>query len=489
MAIELQPHIDTAKSALNASSSMMLQHIDNVNNGVTNAQGQKMYSPQEFAGIVRSKYPGAYDNVPDTTLVSKFLEKYPAYQSRVSQHQSIEDLQAKAKSAQAEADKSSNPFVIAGRTVIGAAKDIIGQVPKFIKSAVNVPLNLYQGATGQEMTTMSGDDGVTTYQQDFQNKTLPAVESGQESPLGATARTVGEVVSGGADVLGAETLAEKGIKTAEKLASPFIDKSLATNASKEALKVVTPELTAKETEQALSEGRGKTSKILGKTTIQPNKRLTDVAKSVEGVVSKSNTGAQNISNIKTALGKEADTLAKSIENVKQPVSDKGVKTFLDNVEKPIEIEADATQSRKFDITKNALTRIIAKNEKTVSGLLKSRKEFDALVSKEFPNLYDRANAPWRSAVTGMRNALNDAIEANLPDGFGYKESLRKQSLMYEAIDNIAGSSGEEIGTNRFTRFGQRHPIITKTVKVAGGSVVAGTLGGGAYEGTKKILGQ
>lgn len=42
-----------------------------------------LMTPQEFAGKVRAKYPGAYDNIPDSDLVTKVVSKYPAYGGQV----------------------------------------------------------------------------------------------------------------------------------------------------------------------------------------------------------------------------------------------------------------------------------------------------------------------------------------------------------------------------------------------------------------------
>lgn len=232
---------------------------------------------------------------------------------------------------------------------------------------------------------------------------------------------------------------------------------------KATLEIIKPQLSKIETEKALAQGRGKGGGLFSKTEILPDKRTIEVAKAMEGIVKKGETGAENISRVKNALTTEADTLQKKVSTIKQPVSVKGVTTWLDGVEKPIEIKSDDTLNRKFDITKNSLRKILTKNigdGGNVSTLLKSRKEFDSLVDREFPTLYDRENAPFRSAVKSMRDALNNAIEANLPDGFGYKESLKKQSLMYDAIDNIAGKSANETKQNGFTRFIKKHPLIS-----------------------------
>jgi hypothetical protein len=39
--------------------------------------------PSDFADKIRSKYPGAYDNVPDELLTKKIIEKYPEYEGKV----------------------------------------------------------------------------------------------------------------------------------------------------------------------------------------------------------------------------------------------------------------------------------------------------------------------------------------------------------------------------------------------------------------------
>lgn len=315
----------------------------------------------------------------------------------------------------------------------------------------------------------------------------PALKKTNWDVVGDAAGTLLDTLSAG--TYGA---AAKGLKTGElatKIAKPTavtlgeqgakkIAKKIGGTTAKDTLKVITPQLSKKETSAALAAGKGSITPILRKTVIAPSQRLKDVATAVQGLVKKGASATKNISSVKSALTDEATKLEKAVDGIKQPVSLKGATTFIDAIKKPIEIEADATQARKFDITKNALSKIITENlEKNpnVASLLKSRKEFDSLVDKEFPTLYDKTNSAFRSAVKAMRDGLNDAIEANLPDGFGYKESLKKQSLYYDAIDNIAEKSSEEVGTNKIGRIGnaiKKHPV--------GSLVTGGTIGEAAH---------
>ena len=43
---------------------------------------EKLLSIEEFASILREKY-SAYEDVDDSTLVNKWIEKYPVYKKRI----------------------------------------------------------------------------------------------------------------------------------------------------------------------------------------------------------------------------------------------------------------------------------------------------------------------------------------------------------------------------------------------------------------------
>ncbi len=98
-----------------------------------------------------------------------------------------------------------------------AYETLVGNAAKFVKSAVEAPVNIVQGLQGKEMTTANINDPVTgkpigSFQTDFQNKILPAVESGQISPLKGTVQAVGGPILGAVDVLGAGELVPGGTK-------------------------------------------------------------------------------------------------------------------------------------------------------------------------------------------------------------------------------------------------------------------------------------
>lgn len=286
----------------------------------------------------------------------------------------------------------------------------------------------------------------------------------------------GSLLKGGELISGAAGLAE-GVMGG-------IDLLKGGNTVEDALKVISPKLSSKETEAALAEGRGTGGGLLSKTKITPSSREMEVAKAVQGIVKSGDTGATNISNVKTALTTEAENLKNQIATVDHPYSFKELNSTLSKIEPPISIKGTAFE-KQIGAVKEAAMDIAQKNGGTVSSLLDSRKEFDALVSKEYPNLYDKENAPMRNAITSIRNAMNDFIEKNLPDNVSFKNSLKKQSLFYDAIDNIAGNSVGETKTTGIGRFVKAHPTATK---IAGG--IATAAGGGALvEGVDALRGK
>lgn len=337
----------------------------------------------------------------------------------------------------------------------------------FVKSALSAPIDIVRGLMGKAPLN---EGKLQTIQSQFSDN-ASKVSQGTMSPLSATATAVGQTVGGAADTLGAaEALDSKPVKAISDYVDKKIGSTTQKSAMKKALDVVTPDLTKGEKEAALAKGKGKAGGFFSKTTIAPDKKLLDTADAVNGIVKKGATGAENISNVRKALSDEAESLKTQIKSVDHPYSFKELNAKMNAVESPISIKGTAFE-RQIDAVKGAAMDIAKKNGGTISNLLDSRKEFDALVDKEYPNLYDKENAPMRNAITGIRNMMNDFIESNLPDNVSFKDSLNKQSLYYNAIDNIAGKTTGEIGTSKFGNFiksAAKNPLVRY-----GGSAIVG----------------
>ncbi len=256
-----------------------------------------------------------------------------------------------------------------------------------------------------------------------------------------------------------------------KVGSTILGRKTQETLEKDALDLISPKLTPTEKETAVAAGRGKTSGIFNKIKVEADKKTQDAAKVVSGIVKKGKTFTENINNVREALSQKAEDLKNKIAKSDVSYAFKDLNARLRNVEKPISIKSDTTLSKQFDLVRDAFMKIAKEGKGTISSLLDARKNFDALIEKEFPNLFDKENAPMRNAVTSMRNEINSFIEENAPNA-GYKKSLREQSLMYHAIDNLATKAKSEVETNAISRFAQRNPRASTAIGTAA-AVVGG----------------
>lgn len=138
------------------------------------------------------------------------------------------------------------------------------------------------------------------------------------------------------------------------------------------------------------------------------------------------------------------------------------------IEPPIQIRADNTQLRQYQIAQQSALKLAQDNGGKISGLFKARKEFDALVEKEFPTLYDRENAPMRQAITDIRKVMNETIEQSLKGrGVDYSGSLKEQMYLYDAREALASKAYAELGTNSIQRMGQKYPGVKGVLNTLG----------------------
>lgn len=338
-----------------------------------------------------------------------------------------------------------------------AQKGLISQ------DTLNIISDAVKSKFGKIALNRLSDAAIGATQQVVQNAETKQKLGKDVGTAAAVTGALGGIVRGVSE----KALGALGVKSAETIAKEAEQKS------KDALEVVSPKLTASEKEEAVASGRGKKTGLLGNIKIEADKKTKEAANAVEGIVKKGKPMVENINAVRSAISDEATSLKAKIASVDHPYTFKELNSKLASLDKPISIKSDSTLSKQFDLARDAFMKIAKEKGGTVSSLLDARKSFDDLVQKEFPNLYDRENAPMRNAITSMRSAVNDFISDNLPKGSGYQDSLDKQSAMYNAIDNMATKGKEEIGTNRISRLAKRNPKITTALKMGGTALIGG----------------
>lgn len=261
-------------------------------------------------------------------------------------------------------------------------------------------------------------------------------------------------------------------------AAGLLPKALAErSAAKTAAKVaedVSPKLTTQKTAEALASGGAKKTPILGKIKLIPSDYIKGVADTVQKYVPKFSsmkTYADKLNAVRAAVNTEAEKLKSDViqHGADRIYSFKELGAKMNAVEKPIAIKSDTVLARQFDLAKKAALQIAQKAGGKISNLLDARKEFDGLVQKEFPHLWDKENAPMRAAITGMRNTMNDFIAHNLPE-VGFRDSLSTQSKMLHAVDNLSEKAAGEVGTTRVGRalnLVKEHPVVTGALGLYG----------------------
>lgn len=140
--------------------------------------------------------------------------------------------------------------------------------------------------------------------------------------------------------------------------------------------------------------------------------------------------------------------------------------------------------RIFDVFKSYLPE----GDITMEDVLNARQKLDRYVEKIKPKAFDPATEnAFSTALRSVRQGANNLMERKVPD-VGVKELLRKQTLLFDAIENMAPKAFEEIGTTSLGRLAAKHPLITgaakKTLRYAGMGI-GGGLGYKAYEGLTK----
>lgn len=291
-------------------------------------------------------------------------------------------------------------------------------------------------------------------------------------------------LGGAANIAGLIPVAS-GLGAVKDLAGGAIDAAL--SGSKDAVyEAVSPKMSAAETATATAK-RGTTKNgLLGKIKVNDDPYVKDMAQTVKANVPGFNPSDLSGSINKTRAASQAmgDSIRADLQTqgagmVYSPNELKGV---LNSVEEPVSLKGTAFEKQAAPL-KKAILKLASDKGYEVPDLLDVRQEFDNLVSKHYPNLYDRENSPIRTLITGYRNALTDFTEDRVPTS-DLKNRLRTQSKLIQATENMsekAAAKGGDIGTTNIGRLANRHPIVSGLINRIGRGVTQG-VGIGEGEG-------
>ncbi len=208
--------------------------------------------------------------------------------------------------------------------------------------------------------------------------------------------------------------------------------------------------------------------------------ITETVASVGGV-KKGNTIQGNLNVIQDAANKEAEQLKSLLKKNEVLIPKREFYPKLQQVrsnlaENPL-IVGDS--SKTADKIINKFEMILSNTAGTASGMLEARKKLDKWVkSQKGTNAFDPKNENALSiALREIRQTTNDFIDERAVN-VDVKNSLKRQSDLYSAVENIAPKAAKEAPT-AIGRLFQKIPLKGDTAKIVGSLATAGTLAGGA----------
>lgn len=362
----------------------------------------------------------------------------------------------------AGAEDLLNPNKLTAKQVVGDSLQLattagtLGALP--IKGASGVVPALKQGAK-----VGAGAGALTGAAQTIKNDGSIGDTLSNAAFGGLTGGIVGGALGGATGVV-------------SKVASSRATKAAASKTD-DVLELVRKPLNKKEQVDAMTKGLGSREGLLKKVVIKPSKKDLEISKAAEGIVSTKVDPFENIYNLREAVDTSATELRQGLSQSKAIWNRNELKGILSKIEKPITVKSDKTLNNQADNLKKAVLELAAKADKKHIGLLDLRQEFDSLVRREYPNLYDQSLTPSRQYIYQLRDALNDFTEQKipngvLPNGVTFKDSLRQQHLLLDAIENIAQKAPKE-GKSAITVLLEKYPLLKESLMIAGGSIVGG----------------
>lgn len=265
---------------------------------------------------------------------------------------------------------------------------------------------------------------------------------------------------------GGETLVESGVKKATKTQDAFVRD------------LVRPVQTKRVKESQVARTTEKGSGPFKRSEIAPSTQelqLEEAVKTVDGV-SETQTHQQNFNVIQKATQDEALALEKQLADNDFIFPKKELNARLDDIKTELADNPSLVGSNERVAEKliNGFNKLFDKTPAKGSALLKLRKDYDKWVSKQKgSNIFDPKTENAFSVVNReIRQGINNFLEEKAIN-VSVKDSLRKQSSLYRAMDNIKPKAAIEADTaigRAFQNAAEAVGIKNKIVQQIGAAV-------------------
>ena len=418
------------------------------------------------------------DEIRDLAKASAPAQKEPGYLSRVisdisqSGKEFGEAVERGAVSMSGVAEKSKTPVERALAIPKGVAESALGSTAAATRAIFSPlteaiapiisPIVAKATESPEAQATLKQIDEWTQKHPDAARNLKDLIDVGS-AVIGAKGVTKVKPIAEKVASSAATTAKDLAIKTGEKVAT-----RTAKSADDRIWNMIQPELTPTERAAAVTSGKIKTSGVLKTVKQTPSLREAEMIKVAKPVISKAKNEIEAVADMKNAIAKSADELKSGLSESNAIWNTNEFKNIVSKVQKPISLtQPDLPVANNI---KKAVLKLSNEAKKTPDGILDMRKAFDDLVENQFGQTAFAKNNPVGIYIRDMRRAINGFAESKLPEGklpSGklFKDSLREQSLLYDAIDNTA-SKVPKLGSNTITQWIKANPKKASLVKWA-----------------------
>jgi len=214
-------------------------------------------------------------------------------------------------------------------------------------------------------------------------------------------------------------------------------------------KLVQPEQTKKVKEAQVARTTEVGSSIFKRSEIAPSKMEEAAEKIVAEIpgISSQKTIQGNYNITKKYNENLAVELENSLEGSKGAWSINNLKGVIKNTEVPIGAKNIDGSKAVRDIKKYIIT-LGEKAQKNPKGAFKLSKEFRKNISKVYGENIWIKDTPIANYIKSINRNLNTFVESRLPEGktvtgISFKESMAKQTKLYEVMDNLVPKAAKE----------------------------------------------
>lgn len=285
-------------------------------------------------------------------------------------------------------------------------------------------------------------------------------------------------------ILGTGKTVEKPVGTALERAGTAVEKTGAETIKKSksqfSQELVKP-ISTKKVKLAEVSRTTETGGLFKKDIVTPTKTEMFIAAEVAKIpgISVKNTFQKNYNIIRDYNLKMAKELKSKVASNNFIIPKKEIKSKLRIASEELKNNplivgnAEKTAQKLID----GANRIIDRNAGTGSGILKARKEYDAWVLTQKPKAFDAtAENAFTTANNTIRRTFNTILDEKAVN-VGVKDSLKKQSSLYTAIENIAPKAALEANTVFGRTLQSVGKILGTKNKIVQGIAAAAGIGG------------